>query len=84
MSWALGELPLTLVMLAIFVQWVRGDRRTAAGQQRQEDRRAASGATAAAGTASPDAPQAPLDEHEQYNAYLRRLAEHERSSSRHR
>ena len=84
MSWALGELPLTLVMLAIFVQWVRGDLRTAAGQQRQEARRAASGATAAAGTASPEAPQAPLDEHEQYNAYLRRLAEHERSSSRHR
>lgn len=84
LSWALGELPLTLVMLAIFVQWVRGDLRTAAGQRRQEARRAASTAAAAAGTAPTGAAEAPLDEHEQYNAYLRRLAEHERSTSRHR
>jgi putative copper resistance protein D len=77
-SWAMGELPLTLVMLAIFVQWVRGDRRTAASQQRQEARRAA----AATAIPSAEAPEAPMDEHEQYNAYLRRLAEHERSTSR--
>ncbi len=88
LSWALGELPLTLVMLAIFVQWVRGDLRTAAGQQRQEARRAARTAATssgtASGTASGDRAEAPLDEHEQYNAYLRRLAEHERSTSRRR
>lgn len=84
MSWALGELPLTLVMLAIFVQWVRGDLRTAAGQQREEARRAASTGIKPAGTAPEDAPGAPLDEHEQYNAYLRRLAEHERSTTRRR
>jgi hypothetical protein len=75
-------------MLAIFVQWVRGDLRTAAGQQRQEARRAARTAATssgtASGTASGDRAEAPLDEHEQYNAYLRRLAEHERSTSRHR
>jgi cytochrome c oxidase assembly factor CtaG/putative copper export protein len=68
-SWALGELPLSLVLLAVFVQWVRGDQREASRLRRSEERH----------TASTDADRRP-DEHEQYNAYLRRLAEREQSS----
>ncbi len=68
-SWALGELPLSLVLLAVFVQWVRGDQREASRLRRSEERHAASA----------DADKGP-DAHEQYNAYLRRLAEHEHST----
>jgi putative copper resistance protein D len=81
-SWALGELPLTLVMLAIFVQWFRGDQRRAASQERDEERRAAMTAVTASSGTTDSAAHAPLDEHEQYNAYLRRLADNERSTPR--
>jgi putative copper resistance protein D len=75
-SWAMGELPLSIVMVAIFVQWFRGDTREAARLRRSEHRSAH----------RPRDDQDSLDEHEQYNAYLRRLAEQDRTgpSPRHR
>jgi len=38
LSWALGELPIVLVLLAVFVQWVRSDRREARRVDRAADR----------------------------------------------
>lgn len=37
-SWALGEVPLLLVMIALLVQWFRSDRRESARLDRQADR----------------------------------------------
>lgn len=37
-AWALGEVPLLLVMIALLVQWFRSDRREAARLDRQADR----------------------------------------------
>lgn len=69
-TWAMGELPLSIVLVAIFVQWFRGDSREAARQERAEQRHAdAKGA----GNES-------LDEHEQYNAYLRQLDDQDRAA----
>ena len=39
-SWALGELPIIIVVLAILVQWWRSDTREARRHDRQESRRA--------------------------------------------
>jgi cytochrome c oxidase assembly factor CtaG len=41
LSWALGELPILLVLLAVFVQWLRSDAREARRIDRREDRKAA-------------------------------------------
>lgn len=41
LSWALGELPIIVVVAAIFVQWLRSDQRDAARLDRAEDRQAA-------------------------------------------
>ena len=41
LSWALGELPIIAVVAAIFIQWLRSDRRDAERLDRAEDRRAA-------------------------------------------
>jgi putative copper resistance protein D len=60
-SWALGEVPIVLVMAAIFVQWFRADRREARRHDRRHDRAAAAGE----------------DELASYNAYLARLSGHE-------
>ncbi len=85
-SWAMGEIPLTIAMAAIFVQWWRGERREHARQRRNEQRHAQTGQTDGGPGQSghserPDAcGEDPLDEHERYNAYLRRLAEHDASS----
>jgi putative copper resistance protein D len=59
MSWALGEVPIIIVMVAVFVQWARSDARDA----RRGDRFSAR-VTAAGGD----------DDLEHYNAYLTRLA----------
>jgi cytochrome c oxidase assembly factor CtaG len=65
-GWALGELPVLLVLGAVFVQWTRTDARDAARFDRDADRasrRAASGNT-------------PVDDElSRYNAYLASLAE---------
>jgi cytochrome c oxidase assembly factor CtaG len=37
-SWALGEVPIVLVLLAVFVQWVRSDAREARRVDRAADR----------------------------------------------
>jgi putative copper resistance protein D len=58
LSWAFGEIPIIIVMGAVFVQWVRSDFRDA----RRIDRAAAR--AEAAGVE---------DEHAAYNAYLARL-----------
>jgi putative copper resistance protein D len=59
MSWALGEVPIIIVMVAVFVQWARSDARDA----RRGDRSSAR-VTSAGGD----------DDMEHYNAYLTRLA----------
>jgi cytochrome c oxidase assembly factor CtaG len=65
-GWALGELPVLLVLGAVFVQWARSDAREAARFDREADRasrRAVSG-------------EAPVDDElSRYNAYLASLAE---------
>jgi len=60
-SWAMGELPLVVVLAALFVQWLRSDRRDAA----RSDRAAAR---------TPRAQDEDTDELDAYNAYLARLA----------
>lgn len=57
LSWALGEVPLVIVMAALFVQWVRSDAREAGRLDRTHRR---------GGAAQPD-------DLETYNAYLGRL-----------
>jgi len=37
-AWAMGEVPLVLVMAALFVQWIRSDTREARRKDRQADR----------------------------------------------
>jgi putative copper resistance protein D len=60
-GWALGEIPVVLVVIALFVQWVRADDREARRLDRRQDRATATGK----GT----------DELGDYNAYLASLAE---------
>lgn len=60
-SWAMGELPLVIVLAALFVQWIRTDRREAARLDRT-----------AARTVSTTNEDEAL---EQYNAYLARLGD---------
>jgi cytochrome c oxidase assembly factor CtaG/putative copper export protein len=63
-GWAMGELPILLVLGAVFVQWTRSDRREADRFDRAADRAASTGAPAEAGT----------DAMTDYNTYLARLA----------
>jgi putative copper resistance protein D len=58
LSWALGEAPIIIVMVAVFVQWVRGDSREATRTDRSSDRVNAAGGD---------------DDLERYNAYLAQL-----------
>ena len=67
-SWALDELPMLLVLAAVFVQWIRSDEREARRIDRQLDREAH--ATASAG-----------GELTAYNAYLAELAERDRRAA---
>jgi cytochrome c oxidase assembly factor CtaG/putative copper export protein len=63
-GWASGDIPMALVMAAVFVQWVRSDE--------QDARRADSRQDAA------DATGEGVDELADYNAYLARLAERDK------
>jgi putative copper resistance protein D len=65
-GWALGEVPVVLVMVAMFIQWVRADEREARRLDRRQDRATATGQ----GT----------DELGDYNAYLASLAERDKRS----
>ncbi len=62
-TWALGELPLVIVLAALFVQWHRSDSREATRLGRAERQAATSGR--------------PDGEWERYNAYLARLSAHD-------
>ena len=42
MAWALGELPMVIVLVALLVQWSRTDAREADGFERAESERAES------------------------------------------
>jgi cytochrome c oxidase assembly factor CtaG len=68
-GWALGELPVLLVLGAVFVQWTRTDARDAARFDRDADR---ASRRAAAGNTPVD------DELSRYNTYLASLAERDR------
>jgi putative copper resistance protein D len=59
-GWASGDVPMLIVMIAMFAQWVRADEREARRSDRQQERAAATGQ----GT----------DELADYNAYLASLA----------
>ena len=63
-GWASGDIPMALVMAAVFVQWVRSDE--------QDARRADSRQDAAVATGEG------IDELADYNAYLARLAERDK------
>lgn len=58
LSWALGEAPIILVMIAVFVQWARSDAREATRSDRTSDRINAAGRD---------------DDLDEYNAYLAQL-----------
>jgi putative copper resistance protein D len=87
-GWALSELPILLVVAAIFVQWVRADRREAVRLDRSADRvadRAADRAGRPSGGAPgarPGGPSAPdgeeADALSAYNAFLARLSAQDR------
>jgi putative copper resistance protein D len=66
-GWAMGELPILLVLAAVFVQWSRSDAREAARYDRAADR-----ADRAAGVATDGDPAE--DELARYNARLAALA----------
>lgn len=63
-GWALGEVPIVLVMIALFLQWVKSDEREARRGDRAQERAATTGAG--------------RDVHADYNAYLAQLADTEK------
>jgi putative copper resistance protein D len=67
-SWALDELPMLLVLAAVFIQWMRSDEREARRIDRKLDREAQSAA-------------ATDGELTVYNAYLAALAERDRRAA---
>jgi cytochrome c oxidase assembly factor CtaG/putative copper export protein len=75
-GWALSELPLLLVVGAIFVQWVRADHREAVRLDRVADRVSARPRTSSPGPTGEDA-----DALTAYNDYLARLGAHDRDAS---
>jgi cytochrome c oxidase assembly factor CtaG len=81
-SWALGEVPMLLVMAAVFVQWVRSDAREAARADRDSGRRGGSGAARTGPSTGQEAgaEAAPDTELSRYNEYLAALSRH---ASRH-
>ncbi len=60
LGWALGEIPVLIVMIAMFVQWMRADERDAKRLDRQQDRADRTGSG--------------QDARGDYNAYLASLA----------
>jgi cytochrome c oxidase assembly factor CtaG/putative copper export protein len=77
-GWALSEVPILLVVAAIFVQWVRADHRESRRLDRTADRAQERVLRGDAGEATADEP----DELTRYNAYLAALADHESTSRR--
>jgi putative copper resistance protein D len=67
-SWALDELPMLLVLAAVFIQWTRSDEREARRIDRQLDREAHSAARADGELTA-------------YNTYLAALAERDRRAA---
>lgn len=63
-GWALGEVPIVIVMIALFLQWVKSDEREARRGDRAQERAATTGTG--------------RDVHADYNAYLAKLAESEK------
>jgi cytochrome c oxidase assembly factor CtaG len=74
-GWALSELPLLLVVGAIFVQWVRADHREAVRLDRKADR-ASGRPRSSSGPAGQDD-----DALTAYNDYLARLGAHDRDAA---
>jgi putative copper resistance protein D len=71
-AWAMGELPILLVLAAVFVQWARSDSREAVRFDRTAERaRRRTESSPATGVVDPD------DELGRYNAYLASLAARE-------
>jgi putative copper resistance protein D len=67
-GWASGDIPMLLVMAAMFVQWVRADERDARSSDAAQDHAAATGEGS--------------DELAEYNAYLASLADRDRRAGR--
>ncbi|MQA26298.1 MAG: hypothetical protein GEU94_12705 [Micromonosporaceae bacterium] len=67
-AWSFGEIPSLAVAIALVFQWLRLDEREARRFDRAAERAAATGDPS-------------LDPHEEYNAYLARLAEAERRAA---
>lgn len=63
-GWALGEVPIVIVMIALFLQWVKSDDREARRTDRAQERAATTGVG--------------RDDHADYNAYLASLAASDR------
>lgn len=88
-GWALSELPILLVVAAIFVQWFRADQREATRLDRSADRAARRAATEPSGRpkgrdegrdeAGAGSHEEPVDELAAYNARLARLHERDRA-----
>ncbi len=81
-AWALGEVPIVLTLIAVFLQWVRSDAREAARLDRVADRAESRAGGRAAAGAEPAEP-ADDDALGQYNAYLAQLAARDVASRRH-
>jgi putative copper resistance protein D len=73
-GWAFGEIPILLVLITMFVQWVRADERAARASDRAQDRaeRAARSRAEAADNGDGDAPA--VDALARYNEWLAALA----------
>ncbi len=67
LGWAMGEVPMLIMMIVMFVHWMRADEREARRSDRRQDRAAASGSAVG-------------DELAEYNAYLARLAAHDQKN----
>ena len=76
-TWAIGEVPIVLVMIAIFVQWVRSDARDAARADRQFSRPARSADPTARGSAPAAGSGSGETDLDRYNAYLAALSRHD-------
>lgn len=78
-GWAMGELPIMLVLGAVFVQWIRSDQREAERFDRVADR--AQRRTSSGNAAGTPAGSDPLAD---YNAYLAALAAQDAQDDRRR
>ncbi len=67
-GWAMGELPIAIVLAVLFVQWIRSDEQQARRFDRQADR-------------AEQGDERAVDELADYNAYLASLAERDRGGS---